>query len=58
MIEIKLFMFILSILFVLKNGLVFGMKLFQQEPEPMKLTKVELVLIYLSTSYFLTYIFI
>lgn len=58
MIEIKLFVLILSILFILKNAVVLGMKLFQQEPQPMTLTRIETVLIYLSTSYFFTYMFI
>jgi hypothetical protein len=58
MIEVKLFVFILSILFIIKNAVVLGMKLFQQEPQPMTLTRVETILMYLSISYFITYIFI
>jgi len=56
--EIKIFFFVLSIIFLLKNVLVFGLKIFQSEPEPMGLTKIDTILIYLSLSYFITFIFI
>lgn len=55
--EIKLFMFILSVIFLLKNLLLFGIKFFQTEPEPMKITKTEIILLYLSISYFITFLF-
>lgn len=55
--EIKLFLFFLSILFLLKNLVVFAVKLFQTDPQPMTLTKAEVILIYSSFSYLLTFLF-
>lgn len=52
--EIKLFLFVLSLLFILKNIIVFSVKLFESDPEPMTLNKIEKVLLYLSFSYAIT----
>jgi len=55
--EIKIFFFFLSILFLLKNIGVFIIKMFQTDPQPMVITKAEVILVYVSISYFLTFIF-
>jgi hypothetical protein len=55
--EIKIFFFFLSILFLLKNVGVFIIKVFQTDPQPITMTKAEIILIYVSISYFLTFIF-
>ena len=52
--EIKLFMFVLSLLFLCKNIIIFSIKLFETDPEPMTLTITEKVLLYLSFSYVIT----
>ena len=55
--EIKIFFFFLSMLFLLKNLGVFVIKMFQTDPQPMTITKAEVILIYSSLSYLLTFIF-
>lgn len=52
--EIKLFLFILSLMFICKNIIVFSVKLFETDPEPMTLTITEKILLYLSFSYVIT----
>lgn len=54
--EFKLFVFILSILFILKNVFVFSVKIFQTDPEPMSLNKYETIGLYVSLAYILTHI--
>jgi len=54
--EIKLFLFVLSIIYLTKFVLEFIVKLFQENPEPMKSSKVEQTLQLLSASYIITYI--
>lgn len=56
--EIKVFFLFLSILFLLKNLLVFVVKFFQPDPKPMVITRIETILLYVSISYILTFIFI
>lgn len=56
--DIKLFFFVLSLLFLCKNIIVFAIKLFETDPEPMKLTITEKVLLYFSFSYAITSIII
>ena len=57
MMEIKIFFFVLSILFLLKNLAVFVIKILQTDPKPMIITRIETILMYLSFSYILTFIF-
>ena len=52
--EIKLFLFVLSLLFICKNIIIFSIKLFETDPEPMTLTMTEKILLYLSFSYVIT----
>jgi hypothetical protein len=54
--EIKIFLFVLSCLFVTKLLLEFIIKIFQPVTEPMKLGDVEKVSLYLSVSYIITFI--
>jgi hypothetical protein len=56
--QIKLFFFVLSIVYSLRIIVEFGMKLTQEDPQPMKLTKLEEALQIVSLSYIITYILI
>ena len=53
--EIKLYLFVLSIIFLLKYVVDFGLKLMSNNTEPVTLSKVEGVFLYLTTSYIITY---
>jgi hypothetical protein len=52
--EIKIFFLILSIVFSLRFVFEFIVKLIQEEPVPMKISKVNEVFLYLSLSYIIT----
>jgi len=54
--EIKIFLFILSVLFISKLFIEFIVKLIQPITEPLKLNDVEKVIIYLSISYIITFL--
>ena len=54
--QIKLFFFVLGILYLTKFLLEFIVKLFQESPEPMKLSNVEQITLLVSSSYIITYI--
>ncbi len=54
--EIKLFLFVLSIVYLTKFLLEFIIKLFQENPEPMKSSNIEQLFQLLSTSFIITYI--
>jgi uncharacterized membrane protein SirB2 len=56
--QIKLFFFVLSIIYTLRFFLEFVIKLTQENPEQMKLNKVEDTLLLISLSYIITYILI
>lgn len=56
--QIKLFLFVLSIVYSLRIIVEFGIKLTQENPEPMNLTKFEQALQIISLSYIITYILI
>ena len=57
--EIKLFLFILSIIFMIRYIAEFVFKLVQDgESEPIVLSKLEGTFLYLSISYIITYILI
>ena len=56
--EIKLFVFILSMLYTTVFGFNFGLKLFQDNPEPMKISKLDGALLYVAVSYIITYFLI
>ena len=54
--QIKLFFFVLGILYLTKFLLEFIVKLFQENPEPMKLSNVEQIILLVAFSYIITYI--
>ena len=54
--QIKLFFFVLGILYLTKFLLEFIIKLFQENPDPMKLSNMEQIIILVSSSYIITYI--
>ena len=56
MLQIKLFFFVLGILYLTKFLLEFIVKLFQANPEPMKLSNVEQIILLVAFSYIITYI--
>lgn len=54
---IKLFLFIFSIILLLKYIILFGMEIISPEPEKIKITQIEGLCIMLSITYFFTYLF-
>jgi hypothetical protein len=56
--QIKLYLFVLSIIYSLRFLISFGVRLTQENPEPMKLSKVEDALLLFSLSYIITYFLI
>ncbi len=56
--EIKIFLFILSLVYTLRFIFEFGIKLFQTEPEPMTIKEIEKTILYFSISYIITYFLI
>jgi hypothetical protein len=56
--EIKLFVLILSLIFTLKFVFQFVIKLFQENPEEMKIDKNEKVLLHFASAYIITYFLI
>jgi hypothetical protein len=56
MYQVKIFLFVISILFSIRLIAEFTIKLFQDNPEPLVLSKIEQVLIYLAVSYIITFI--
>jgi len=56
--EIKLFLFVLSIIYSIRIIVEFFLKLTQENPEPMKLSKVEQAIQVFALSYIITYILI
>jgi hypothetical protein len=56
--EIKLFLFVLSIIYSIRIIVEFVLKLTQENPEPMKLSKVEQAIQVFALSYIITYILI
>ena len=56
--EIKLFLFVLSIIYTLRFVVEFAIKLPQENPEAMDVSSIEKVFIYFALSYFITYFLI
>lgn len=56
--QIKLFLFVLSIVYLIRIVGEFVMKLTQDNPQPMTLSKVENISLLLSISYIITFILI
>ena len=58
MLEIKIFLLVLSVIYSLRYVFEFVIKLIINNTEPIKLSKVEGILLYFSTSYIITYFLI
>jgi hypothetical protein len=56
--ELKLFLLVLSLIFTLRFVFEFVFKLFQENPEQIKINKTEKVLLHVATAYIITYILI
>ena len=56
--QIKLFLFVLSVVYLIRIVGEFVMKLTQDNPQPMTLSKVENISLLLSISYIITFILI
>ena len=56
MIEFWAFIFIISLLYAIKNIVGFVIVLLQSDPKPFKLSKIETILLYFALSYVITYI--
>jgi hypothetical protein len=56
--QIKLYLFVLSVIYSLRFLIEFGVRLMQENPEQMKLSKVEDTLLLFSLSYIITYFLI
>jgi hypothetical protein len=56
--EIKLFVLVLSIMYTTTFTIDFVLKLFQDNPEPIKTSRLDGTLLYLAVSYIITYILI
>lgn len=55
--EIKIYLFILSIIFLLRVFVIeFSIRLFQENPAPLTLSNTVNTLLYLSTSYVITFL--
>jgi hypothetical protein len=53
--QIKLFLLILSIVFLLNFIIKFILKFFEETPQPIEVTKTNEVFLYLGISYIITY---
>jgi hypothetical protein len=56
--EIKLFLFVLSVVFELRFISTFIYQLTRETPEELKISEVEKILLYFTTAYIITYILI
>jgi len=56
MYQVKIFLFVISVLFSMRLIAEFTIKLFQDNPEPLVISKIEQVLIYIAASYIITFI--
>lgn len=56
--QIKLFLFILSLVFTIRFVIEFVIKLVQDNPTPMSISKINESLLYLTIAYIITYFLI
>jgi hypothetical protein len=56
--EFKLFLFVLSIIYTLRFIIELAIRLFQENPDALTLSKVEQIAHYVALSYIITYILI
>lgn len=53
--EIKIYLLVLSVLFVIKNAVTIAMNFFSEDPQPLSLNIFEKTGIYLTIAYIITY---
>jgi hypothetical protein len=58
MLEIKIFLFVLSVIFTLRFLLEFVIKLFEENPSVLVISKYNQGFLYFAISYIITYFFI
>ena len=56
LLQIKLFLFVLSVIYNLKFIIELTVRLFQDNPEPMRLSKLEQFYQFIALSYIITFI--
>lgn len=56
--ELKLFLFVLSVIFELKFIVTFIYQLTRETPEELKVSEIEKTILYFATAYIITYILI
>ena len=56
--QIKLFLFVLSLIYTLRFVFEFVLKLLQENPEPLILKEIEKTFLYFTSAYIITYILI
>lgn len=57
LIEFKTYLFVLSIIFLLKNMIIdFSIRLFDENPKPLEYDNFTKIFLYLSVSYVITYL--
>ena len=56
--QIKLFLFVLSLVFTIRFAIEFVIKLVQDNPTPMSISKINESLLYLTIAYIITYFLI
>jgi hypothetical protein len=56
--EIKIFLFVLCLIFELKFVFQFVFQLTRENPEPLKIKETEKTLLYFTTAYIITYLLI
>jgi hypothetical protein len=58
LLEFKLFLFVLSIIYILRFIVELTIRLFQENPDSISLSKIEQLAHYVALSYIITYILI
>ncbi len=56
--QIKVFLFVLSLIYTLRFVFEFVFKLIQENPEPLVIKEIEKVFLYLTSAYIITYFLI
>ncbi len=56
--QIKVFLFVLSLIYTLRFVFEFVFKLIQESPEPLVIKEIEKVFLYLTSAYIITYFLI
>lgn len=56
--QIKVFLFVLSLIYTLRFVFEFVFKLTQENPEPLVIKEIEKVFLYLTSAYIITYFLI